>query len=49
LHPLNRRLDGPQNLSGCCEEKENLLPLPEMGGKWYIYIFFFSECTWKII
>jgi hypothetical protein len=28
LYPLDRRLDGPQNLSGRCGEKKNLLPLP---------------------
>jgi len=37
LHTLNRRLDGPQNLSACCEENEYLLPLPEMGEKWIFF------------
>lgn len=41
LHTLNRRLGGPQNLSACCEEKEYLLPLPEMGVK---MVFVFRIC-----
>jgi hypothetical protein len=27
LHPLDRRLCGPQSQSGCCEVEKNLLPL----------------------
>jgi hypothetical protein len=37
LHLLNRRLGGPHNLPACCEEKEHLLPLPEMGKNWYFF------------
>jgi hypothetical protein len=29
-YPLNRRMDGPQGLSGHPEAEENLLPLPVM-------------------
>jgi hypothetical protein len=27
---LDKRLDGPQSLSGCCGQEENLLPLAEI-------------------
>jgi hypothetical protein len=32
-HPLNRRLHGPQGLSGCFGEEKNLIPVPAIFGR----------------
>jgi hypothetical protein len=45
LHPFNRRLGGPQNLSACRKEKKYLSLLPEMGEKRGVFRIYMENYT----